>query len=146
MKIIDFENLKEKVKDDLVFNDSTLKSENENNSSKLHYYLTLLYQEKDKLFELESMQKKLFAELMKFYKWGENEKIYPKKKFERIVKNEDVKVLIEADSKWQKFQKIFKKQLMIVEYLEKVVKLFESRHFSLSNAIKLYEKEKGLVI
>lgn len=141
MKFLDIETLRDRVNEDLKFNEFSLIEENQKNVSKHHYYLTLLYEEEEKLEKLKQTKDVLYKELYQFYKWGKS-KIYPSKTFDRMVKSEDIKVLIDGDEKWQKFMKLYRKQEAIVKYLTHVEKLFSNRYYSLTNAVKLWNKEQ----
>lgn len=141
MDILNIEELREKVEEEIKFNDYNIVEENQINQAKQHHYLTLLDTEVEKLNDLDKKKDQLYRWLYEFYRWGTSEKIYPKRQFDKHLKSEEIKIYIHGDSKWIKFMKIYEKQEAVVKYLERVVKMFENRSYAITNGVKLLKHE-----
>lgn len=141
MKIFNLDELKERVQKDLQFTEFNIIDENRNNLAKQHHYLSIFLEEQEKLSTLEEKKNLLYTKLFNFYKWGKSD-IYPNRQFDRHVTTQEIKeVYIPGDEKWLQLMKIYNKQKAIVNYLDKVVGMFEKRSYSLSNAVKLMQRE-----
>jgi len=134
MKFLDLKELQERVAGELELNEYNVSEANKRNIPYQHRYLTLKYEEEEKLDELRAVKDRLHDRLYDQYRWRND----------KIIKHKDELLgKVTSDPRWRKFMRIYRKQERIVNYLEKVVGLFEKRSFSITNLFKELEREDG---
>lgn len=141
LKMRDFWETKKRVDSELEYDEYNVKEENRTNGPKHHYWITQTYEEKDKLNLLHRMKRELRSKLYLYFRFGDTS-LY-KKPFQYMVTSwTEIQILIKGDKRYLKLDKIIKRQEAMVEYLEKVERLFGHRYFAIRNTIQNIEKEK----
>jgi len=132
MKILDFDQLKDRVEKDLEFDEYNLIEENQRNTAKHHHYITLKIEEEEKFAKLEEMKNKLYDKLYDQFRWDD----------EHHLNRAEIDIKINGNDKWTRFMQIYNQQKRIVDYLTKVEGLFSNRYYSITNAVKLVQQER----
>lgn len=122
---INSEEFKDKVKADLKIID--IATDNLENIAKQHYYYQLYHNSRRVLLKLEEMLDKKYKELYHYYKFEYNHEL----------RANEIELYVKAHKDFKKIRKVFLEKELEIEYLMEIVKMFQSRGWTIKNAIEL---------